>query len=327
VTSSSLAYVIGVCCIWFLALRLGLSEQSSFLVTASFALATVAPIYSRQVNTSIIQLAFFAAIFVLAIAKQQRAVVFGLLVGMAYTLDLGTGPVLVIAALIYGAMKWRNFTSLVLCVLGMIPFIALHHWLNYRTSGMFGPANANVAFFDYPGSAFTVDTMTGHWAHDSIWGLIQYTVELLVGQHGFLVYNLPLLLIPVGIAGLWRAFPQWRAELLFAALIAGGSWAVYALGSNNFSGSSASIRWFVPLLVPGYFALMLVLRARPALLYQFRLLSECGGVLILSLFWYGPFRIVDWLFFWPIVGLALAMLFWTLWRAPRSTALKVPASA
>jgi hypothetical protein len=325
--SSSLAYVIGVCGIWFLALRLGLPEQSAFLVTVSFALATVAPIYSRQVNNSIIELAFFAVIFVLATAQQQRPGLFGFLVGVAYTLDLGVGPVLVLSALIYGCIKWRNLNSLALCVLGMVPFMALHHWFNYQIGGMIGPMNANVAYSDFPGSAFSANNMTGHWAHDSVWGLIQYALELLIGQHGFLLYNLPLLLIPVGVGSLWRAFPQWRAELLFAALIAAGSWMVYALGSNNYSGSSTSIRWLVPLLVPGYFALMLMLRARPGLLYQFRLLTEFGGVLTISLFWYGPFRIVNLLIFWPLVVLALVTLLWTLWRSPSAAALELPASA
>ena len=148
-----------------------------------------------------------------------------------------------------------------------------------------------------------------------------------MGQHGFLLYNLPLFLIPVGVASLWRSFPQWRAELLFAALTAAGSWMVYALGSNNYSGSSTSIRWFVPLLIPAYFALILMLRARPALLYQFRLLSAFGFMLTFSLYWFGPFRIVNLLFFWPIVVLALVTLIWTLWRSPSAAALELPASA
>jgi len=324
--SSSVAFVIGVCCIWFLALRLGLSEQSSFIVTVSLALATVAPIYARQVNNSIVELAVFAVIFVLACAQKQRPALFGFLIGLAYTLDLGIGPVLVIAALIYACIKWHNLKSLALCAVSMVPFMAVHHWFNYQITGMIGPPGANVAFLDYPGSAFSADNITGVWSHHSVWTLVQYAMEMLVGQHGFLLYNLPLLLIPVGVASLWRSFPQWRAELAFAALVSAGSWMVYALGSNNFSGSSTSIRWFVPLLVPAYFALMLVLRAQLGLLYQFKILSAFGFMLTFSLFWFGPFRVVTLLLFWPIVGLAAVTLIWTLWRPPGTTALNVSAS-
>jgi len=325
--SSSVAFVVGVCCIWSLALRLGLSEQSSFIVTASLALATVAPIYARQVNNSIVELAVFAVIFVLACAEKQRPALFGFLIGLAYTLDLGIGPVLVIAALIYGCIKWRSLQSLALCAAGMVPLMAVHHWFNYQITGMIGPPGANVAFLDYPGSAFSADNITGVWSHHSVWTLIQYAMEMLIGQHGFLLYNLPLLLIPVGVAGLWRAFPQWRTELLFAALVSAGSWMVYALGSNNFSGSSTSIRWFVPLLIPAYFALILMLRARPGLLYQFRILSAFGFMLTFSLYWFGPFRIVNLLLFWPIVALALGTLIWTLWRPQNVSTLELPASS
>ena len=139
VISTGLAYVIGVVCIWFLALRLGLPESTSSLITVSFGLATLAPVYSRQVNNQILALAAVAAIFLLMTSRQRHAVLLGFLAGMTYALDLGTGPVLILAMLIYVCLKWRNVNSLLLCVLGMLPFVVLHHWFNYSIGGTIRP--------------------------------------------------------------------------------------------------------------------------------------------------------------------------------------------
>jgi hypothetical protein len=326
VMSAGLGYVIGVVCIWFLALRLGISANAALLVTLSFGAATIAPVYARHVNNNIMMLAVFAAVFLAVSAKQKHAAPLGLLVGMAYTLDLGVGPVLVLATLTYGCLKWRNLASPLVCALAMLPFMALHHWLNYRIGGTFGPANANPRYFDYPGSAFSPGNMTGVWAHDSVWSLIQYATGLLVGPHGFLLYNLPLFVIPFGALSAWRAFPERRLELLFATLLCAGTWALYALASNNYSGLASSIRWFVPLLVPAYFGLMLALKARPDLVVPFKILTEFGFILTAVLFWVGPWRNPNPLFFRVIVTLALAALFWSLWRRPKTAALSLPAS-
>jgi hypothetical protein len=149
--------------------------------------------------------------------------------------------------LVYTAMKWRSVSSSALCVLAMLPFLALHHWLNYWTGGTFGPANANPQNFQYPGSPFSGGGITGVWIHRSAWNLIRYSIELWIGPHGFLLYNLPLLLVPLCAVSVCRIFPQKREEVLFAALLSAGSWIVYAVGSNNFSGLCCSIR-FNPLV-------------------------------------------------------------------------------
>ena len=45
--------------------------------------------------------------------------------------------------------------------LGMLPFAVLHHWFNYSIGGTIRPAGANPQYFDYPGSAFSAENMTG----------------------------------------------------------------------------------------------------------------------------------------------------------------------
>ncbi|MGH7136305.1 MAG: hypothetical protein ACREHD_11235, partial [Pirellulales bacterium] len=85
---------------------------------------------------------------------------------------------------------------------------------------------------------------------------------------------------------------------------------LYAALSNNYSGPCCSIRWFVPLLAPGYYLLVIFLRERPSLVHQLAILSACGLVLNLSLWWRGPWDGTVPLLLWPlnVAGLVLLAL-------------------
>jgi hypothetical protein len=84
-----------------------------------------------------------------------------------------------------------------------------------------------------------------------------------------------------------------------------GTWLVFALLSNNFSGWCLSVRWFVPLLAGGYFLLALLLRERPDLRLDFLLLTGWGLVLAPQMWvagtWHGFVP-----YFWPTLAGALA---------------------
>jgi hypothetical protein len=83
VMNAGVGYVVSVLCIWFLAPRLKLSANAAFLVTLSFGLATIAPAYSRQVNSHIMELTTFAVIFLLVSLRQKYPVLLGLFVKAA----------------------------------------------------------------------------------------------------------------------------------------------------------------------------------------------------------------------------------------------------
>ncbi len=48
-----------------------------------------------------------------------------------------------------------------LFVLGALPWLVLHHALNYAIGGTFQPANANPEYFCWPGSPFSARNLTG----------------------------------------------------------------------------------------------------------------------------------------------------------------------
>jgi hypothetical protein len=319
--SAGLAYVIAVTCIQRLSLVLGLPIREQLLVTGSFALATVAPIYAQHVNNHILLLAVAAGLLIQLVRLQEehkaarvrssRFLLVGALAGLGYSLDLGLGPVLLLALAVSLVWRCQSVRLLSFCFLGAVPWLALHHSLNYAVGGTFGPANAVPEYLAWPGSPFGPGNMTGHVGHSG-GRLLTYAVELLVGKAGFLGHNLPLFLALAAAPLVWKSLRESHPEISFALLWCLGGWLMYALLSTNLGGVCRSIRWFVPFLAPGYYLLALLIRERPRFACDFALLSAWGLILVAGFWSFGPWNnTIGWLY-WPIQGAALVS--WSAWR-------------
>jgi hypothetical protein len=321
--TAGLALVVTGWCVFRMARVLGHGPLLCSGLAASLCLSTVALTYARHVNNHIFFLGVAAGIVVLiarfAIHNRQGEVPrwsvasFGCLAGIGYTLDLGAGPVMLLCAAGYLIIRFRALSSLIVFALAALPWIALHHAVNYAVGGTLKPANAVPEYFLWPGCAFNPSNMTGLWTHASVPHFITYFVALLAGKRGFLGHNLPLFLALGG--GCWLAFKQrcreWP-ELLFAGSWSGGTWLLYALSSTNYSGQCCSIRWFVPLLAPAYFAVACLLRYRSSFQWDFLALSGWGAVLGSIMWYYGPWMKFHVPMFWPVQ--VAGMVTWLLVR-------------
>ncbi len=311
VASSGLAYVVAVWSIYRLGLALELSLLLRCLLTASFGLATVALPYTRHVNSHIWLLGV-AAPLILGLARLAnesasgrvpwfRSVALGMLAGLGYTLDSAAGPILVVCTFALVTYRCPRVGAALAFVLAALPWIILHHGINYALFGEVMPANANPAYWDYPGSGFDAKNLTGHWNHKNWDEFADYAATLWIGERGFLALNIPLwLALPAFALLLLRriALP----ELLFTATWAGGTWLAYAALSTNYSGHSVSIRWFLPLLAPGYLVLAIFLRRYPQCVWDFVALSIWGAIGAFLMWSRGPWWLPR---FWVLQSLAL----------------------
>jgi hypothetical protein len=203
-------------------------------------------------------------------------------------------------------------------LLAALPWLAAHHALNYRVGGTWRPANANPEFFDYPGSPFPSHTLTGAWNHQGVGNLAVYALALLFGKHGFFGHNLPLFLLVAALPVFWRVRRREGPELAFAGLWCGLTWALYAWASTNYSGQCLSVRWFVPLLAPAYYALAVLLRHAQRAAGEL-LVWSAWGALLAGLAWgSGPWirHLVPG--FWAVQAAALAS--WIAYRLLRGRA-------
>ncbi|HZU36743.1 MAG TPA: hypothetical protein VFA18_12570 [Gemmataceae bacterium] len=312
--SSGLAYVVAVSCIDRLGSRLGLGLTQRLMLTASFGLATVALPYVRHVNNHILLLGVAAPVMLglhdlaervlSGRSTRWRVASLGFLAGLGYTIDLGAGPMLMVCALALVGWRCRCWLAPAIFLLAAMPWLLLHHGINYATAGTLGPANAVAAYFNWPGSPFNPANMTGAFHHTPA-HFVEYATALLLGKRGFLGHNLPLFLAVAGTVGLLRRRVTQAPEIVFGLCWCGAVWLAYGLTSTNYSGACCSIRWFVPFLAPGYYVLALLLSRQPRRSSDLTLLT-LWGMLTAGLMWQaGPWMLHLVPFFWPIQAFAL----------------------
>jgi hypothetical protein len=291
-------------------------------LTVSFALATVCTAYLRHVNNHILFLGVVAPIVLGLVnwtvgsrpASWQFAI-WGCLTGLCYTIDLGAGPVLVATMPIVVFRYSRSLWSSAILASSALPWLVLHHFINYRIGGTLAPANSVAAYFNWPGCPFDCSNMTGGWHHASFRHFIVYALGLLVGKRGFVSHN-PALYLSAGAAFAFAWLPGRRSPLLlFTWLWCGGTWLLYAVSSNNWSGVCCSIRWFVPFLAPAYGLLALALAAWPARLGDLVVLSAWGVIQAVLMWHEGPWMTHMVPGFWLIQGAAI--LSWVAYRYHR----------
>jgi hypothetical protein len=328
--SAGLPYVVAVGSVYALGRPLRLPMGLRLLLTASFALGTVALPYARHVNNHVLLLGVAAAL-VLGLARLAeeartvRALLVGALAGLGYTIDLGAGPVLLACTLAVVVYRGRRPAVVGGFLAAALPWLLLHHALNYLVGGTLVPANAVTAYLQWPGSPFTPETMTGGWKHPSVAHLLWYAADLLVGKQGFLGHNLPLFLAVPALAVLcWRQGAE-LPEVVWAGCWCGGTWLLYAVNSVNHSGLCCSVRWFVPLLAPAYYGLAVFLRDHPAWRGSFGILSGWGCVFGLLMWPGGPWREHMVAGFWPVQAAALVscVALW-IWQGRRRRAADTP---
>jgi hypothetical protein len=300
VASNGAAYVAAVWCTYRLGRLFHLALPLRVLLAASLGLATVALPYTRQINAHIWLLGVTAALMLnlagLAEEAQTgrvrwpRLLAVGTLAGLGYAIEGGAGPVLFACTLALVAWRCWRVGPVAVCLLAALPWLVLHHALNYAIGGTFKPANAVPEYFNYPGAAFDATTLTGTWNHNSIEDFLRYARKLLIGKRGFINANLPLFLaVPALVFLLLRRTPQWP-EVLYATALSGGIWLLYALFSVNYSGWCCSIRWFVPLLAAAYYVLAVFLRSYPRYGWDLLVLSGWGAVVAWLMWKGGPWE-------------------------------------
>jgi hypothetical protein len=238
-------------------------------------------------------------------------------------------------------------------LLAAAPWVVLHHGLNWMIGGTLGPANANPAYFNWPGCPFNGRNMTGVWGHAGLSAFLLYALDLLIGKQGFFGHNLALLLAAAAgprlcrWGGVGRPRPNeqgrpneegrpngWRPngdrpEAVLAVGWCVATWLLYAVTSTNHSGVCCSVRWFLPLLAPGYYLLALWLRdCRPGHRRDFLILSAWGLVLAGVMWWVGPWTPHRVPGYWAVQTAALTSWLasaYIRWRERPATAAPAPA--
>ncbi len=300
VATTGLPFAIAVFFIAWLSSRgLKLPPRSSFALVAAFAIATVAPAYTRHVNAHIPLLAITAILCALCadmhatgLLSRFRAVALGTLGGVAYGFDSVIGPLtlLTVTVFVVWVMGWRRG---VLVVLMALPWLVLHHGIGYAITGSWAPPATVPEHFRYPGSPFSPDDLTGVGFKHSPLGFCGYLYSLGFGERGFFPFNLPIYFAPIAAVLAFRDDRLNRPIVVGCVTVIAMSVLPYALTSNNLAGVCLSIRWFVPLLAPAFWMIGLLLQTRPGYLIELGILTVGGAIMLPAFFRLGPYDAVS----------------------------------
>ncbi len=321
-STSGLAYVLVVLAFFAIAAELGLDFRNRVLLTAFFAVGTLDLPYAQQVNNHILLLAVSAWVFCLLLQGNRegwtrvRLCVIGTLLGIGYTIDLAAGPMLALA--VAPLLLQRNrIRGIALVGAAALPWLVLHHIVNYHIAGVFGPANAVPEYLAWSGSPFNINNMTGHWQHGSIFEAGAYALDMLFGKKGFLGHNLLLFLPLLMLPGLLRNRYAERRVFIAGFAWGVGTWLLYAATSINQSGGCCSIRWFVPLLAPGFVAVAIIVRDNLTMRNEIYILGVGSTLLGLSMAISGPWFMKLVPGYWALYATTLTVWLSYRWRSRR----------
>jgi hypothetical protein len=132
--------------------------------------------------------------------------------------------------------RWRDLSLL------LIAPLALQAGINIAITGDVIPAGFHHELFNYPGSAFTADHLTGSVKHDSTAAVLAYAWTALFVGRGYFVFA-PVLLLAI-VAGIleWRWWARARGAhlvLLGGAML---SLAAALLTTNHYGGGAVGFR-------------------------------------------------------------------------------------
>jgi hypothetical protein len=153
-----------------------------------------------------------------------------------------------ILSLFHPVLREKIHYYLIPLLLTAIPTI----YLNYAISGSVLPFTIHKSFFEYPGSIWTQsgpqsEQLSGVAANPGFF-VLSYSIGMLLGPKGFMLYN-PLLFIALTCLLMeTRGGRMFRKEAIVIGLSSFILVFYYIFMTSNYSGSSYSIRWFVPLL-------------------------------------------------------------------------------
>jgi hypothetical protein len=254
-------WLIGVACLYGALGLTGLSEAWRTFAALSLAVGSSWLTWSTVVNNhaaaaSLLMIGFWFHL-------QRRRLPSGFFFAVAGMTDLPT-TLFLLGFGVLQIVPRPDYRGLAMFVLGATPPIVVALAMNWQIAGDLVPINLHAEFFRYPGSVFDETNLSGFLRHDTE-SFFVYAFHMLVGRFGLVPYN-PLLLVALpGLFWQVRRKGPFRNEATVVVICSSVLVLYYLLATNNYSGWSYGVRWFVP-IVPllSFFAYPIFVRPSPA---------------------------------------------------------------
>lgn len=199
---------------------------------------------NHVVSASLLMAGFY---YLLRVKESVRySLLSGLLIALAGSIDL-TAFIFVpfFAVCFFNKPLKSKIVFALACALVLIVYFQL----NVHISGSLRPPSMNTSLWDYPGSSFDSNTLSGLASHANLSSLLNYAFHMIIGYRGLISYT------PILVFSIWgfikvladRQF-KYRQEYLIILLASSAYVLMYILRSNNYSGHSYGVRWYANLM-------------------------------------------------------------------------------
>lgn len=225
-----------------------IDENWANIATFLTATATLILPYSLVLNNHILAASFITISFyyLLKFAEFRdtvSVVACGIWISLAGSIDI-TCFLLIPFYVVFLASKSLKMAGifLVSCLPGIVSYLSL----NIYVSGSIVPPAMNAPLWDYPGSLFGKQNLSGVASQKSFFGALKYAFSLYFGSKGLFSHTPILLFSVMGVATLLMQknlsyktpyFCVFAACLIFMLL--------YTLRTVDYGGYSYGVRWFV----------------------------------------------------------------------------------
>jgi hypothetical protein len=248
VTLSTVGLAISIMLVYFYRLLelFNLNQTKRLFFLSSMFLGTLVFSYSlvyssHGLATALIPICLY---FVLNVKKPKQMFITGLMCGLTACVDMVAGSIF---TALFFMFLWRNKRkNIMFFAVGAAIFALLAFLINFYISGNIIPFNVNQQMFNFSGSAFDKNSLSGvvmqPWAN-----IPQYAFDLTFGKRGFFLFT-PVLIFSV--AGLICALFKKKYRELAILICMGAILTLlfYVIKTNNHGGCSYGLRWTVPLI-------------------------------------------------------------------------------
>jgi hypothetical protein len=235
---------------------LNIKKKYQSWLLLGFGLGTLYLPYATTLNNHTIAGAFLLASFYyllklkLKVLKNYKKGLFlmGLFASIAAVLDLPTGLLFLVLFFIYIFFNFPK-RQLYFYILGAIPFLALHLFLNYQIVGTFLPPQFLPEYWD--GNNNVINFLGGKKqiitkvAFNTRKNPLFYIINILIGTHGLFSYS-PILIF--SCYGFWKVFKNkssFRKEAIIVLFAFLSLLAFYTFKISIYTGTAFGFRWLI----------------------------------------------------------------------------------
>ncbi|NJL69677.1 MAG: hypothetical protein HC894_29520 [Microcoleus sp. SM1_3_4] len=228
---------------------MGVKEQWIDVLLIIAGTGTLLLPYSTVFSNHVVSASLLIAGFYYLL-RVQEGVTYSLLSGLLITLAGSIDITVFIFVPFFGVVFFNKpLKSKIVFALACAVVLIVYFQLNVYLSGSLRPPSMNTSLWDYPGSSFDSNTLSGVASHSNLSSQINYFFHMTIGYRGLISYT------PILVFSIWGFIKvlankqfKYRQEYLLIFLASSAYVMMYILRSNNYSGHSYGVRWYANLM-------------------------------------------------------------------------------